>query len=193
MGLCSTSHIVPEVSGIAFKKCEEWRTDESFQAPIPESLPSPRSTTGDRRLLGGSAATTIPPRVASLEDWTCSTSHTLPEVSGIPFKQCEGCRIDESWAPIPESLPSLRSTTGDSRVVPPRLPIPRRVASLEASGLVPRATPCPRSPVLPSSNVQDGEPTSPSRHPSRNHYPVSDRQPATLGRPRRDYDPTSSR
>src|SRR5204863_5563513 len=96
MGLCSTSHIVPEVSGIAFKKCEEWRTDESFQAPIPESLPSPRSTTGDRRLLGGSAATTIPPRVASLEDWTCSTSHTLPEVSGIPFKQCEGCRIDES-------------------------------------------------------------------------------------------------
>src|SRR5204862_2210637 len=50
------------------------------------------------------------------------TSHALPEVSGTAFKQCAGRRTDESFqAPIPESLPSLRSTTGDSRAAPPRL------------------------------------------------------------------------
>src|SRR5437773_11563575 len=37
-----------------------------------------------------------------------------------------------------------------------------------------------------------GDRPVPPCHPSRNHYPVPNRQPATLGRPRRDYDSTSS-
>src|SRR5438093_3936974 len=89
---------------------------------------------------------------------------------------------------ITQSLIGKRRLSGG----PAATTIPPRVASLKASGLVSRATPCSRFPVLPSRNVKDGEPTSPSGHPSRNHYPVSDRQLATLGRPRRDYDSTSS-
>src|SRR5439155_9368332 len=126
------------------------------------------SPTDNRPLSGGPAATTIPPRVVRT-----ANRRVLPGTHpGITT----------------QSPSDNRPLSGGSAATT----IPPRVASLEASGLVPRATPCLRFPVLPSRNVQDGKPPSPSRHPSRNHYPVPDRQPATLGRPRRDHDSTSS-